>query len=69
MEFNWSAKGRKGEGADEHAFDTLIYSRKEIERARLAFESARLRNKVVHSIDKANILTPWYSGAKLWKRS
>lgn len=51
-------KGRKGEGADEHAFDTLIYSRKEIERiARLAFESARLRNKVVHSIDKANVLT------------
>ncbi|MDH5719279.1 MAG: 3-isopropylmalate dehydrogenase [Spirochaetia bacterium] len=51
-------KGRKGEGADETAFDTMTYSRYEIERiARLAFETARLRNNKVHSIDKANVLT------------
>lgn len=51
-------KGRKGSGPDEEAFDTMKYSRKEVERiARLAFETARLRNKKVHSIDKANVLT------------
>lgn len=51
-------KGRKGQGLEETAFDTMIYARYEIERiARLAFESARLRHKKVHSIDKANVLT------------
>ncbi len=51
-------KGRKGEGAQEEAFDTMTYKRYEIERiAKLAFEAARSRNKVVHSIDKANVLT------------
>ncbi len=51
-------KGRDGEGPDERAFDTLVYSRFEIERiARKAFEAARVRNKKVTSVDKANVLT------------
>lgn len=50
-------KGRKGEGLDETAFDTMIYSRFEIERiARMAFEAARKRRKLVTSVDKANVL-------------
>jgi len=37
--------------------DTMIYTKPEIERiARLAFEAARLRNKKVCSVDKANVL-------------
>lgn len=51
-------KIRRGEGANEEALDTMIYKRFEIERiAHLAFQSARLRRRVVHSIDKANVLT------------
>lgn len=51
-------KGRKGEGQEEYAFDTLVYSRREISRvARMAFDAARLRRKKVTSIDKANVLT------------
>jgi len=50
-------KGRKGEGDTEAAFDTMIYSRSEIQRiARVAFEAARKRRKKVTSIDKANVL-------------
>lgn len=50
-------KGREGEGATEKAFDTEVYHRYEIERiAKIAFESARLRDKKVCSIDKANVL-------------
>jgi len=46
-------RGRK----DDSAYDTEIYSRKEIQRiARIAFESARLRRKKLTSIDKANVL-------------
>lgn len=51
-------KGRKGKGADEYAFDTMLYRRWEIERiARMAFDAARLRSKKVTSVDKANVLT------------
>jgi len=51
-------KGREGSGPDERAFDTMVYTRREIERiARSAFEAARLRNKRVTSVDKANVLT------------
>lgn len=51
-------KGREGSGAEEFAYDTMRYSRREIERiARVAFEAARKRNKKVTSIDKANVLT------------
>jgi 3-isopropylmalate dehydrogenase len=40
------------------AFDTLVYTRPEIERiARVAFETARNRKKKLTSIDKANVLT------------
>ncbi|MEO8859708.1 MAG: 3-isopropylmalate dehydrogenase [Burkholderiaceae bacterium] len=43
-------------GSDE-AFDTMRYSRPEIERiAHVAFQSARKRNKHVTSVDKANVL-------------
>ncbi|MBN2717577.1 MAG: 3-isopropylmalate dehydrogenase [Deltaproteobacteria bacterium] len=51
-------KGREGEGASEKGFDTMVYTRGEIERiARVAFEAAMKRNKKVTSIDKANVLT------------
>ena len=50
-------------GAEE-AFDTMRYSRPEIERiARVAFEAARKRNKKVTSVDKANVLETF----QLWK--
>ena len=50
-------------GADE-AFDTMRYSRPEIERiARVAFEAARKRSKKVTSVDKANVLETF----QFWK--
>jgi 3-isopropylmalate dehydrogenase len=50
-------------GADE-AFDTMRYTRPEIERiARVAFEAARKRNKKVTSVDKANVLETF----QFWK--
>ena len=51
-------KGRGGEGADERAFDTMCYTRGEIERvAHVAFSMARKRRRHVTSVDKANVLT------------
>jgi len=51
-------KGRDGSGPDERAFDTMVYTRREIERiARAAFDAARLRSRRVASVDKANVLT------------
>ncbi len=51
-------KGREGTGAEEKAFDTMIYHRYEIERiARAAFRAAARRRGKVTSIDKANVLT------------
>jgi 3-isopropylmalate dehydrogenase len=51
-------KGREGSGANEKGFDTMVYSRYEIERiARFAFEAAKLRKHKVASVDKANVLT------------
>jgi 3-isopropylmalate dehydrogenase len=50
-------------GADE-AFDTMRYSRPEVERiARVAFEAARKRSKRVTSVDKANVLETF----QFWK--
>ncbi|WP_028603085.1 3-isopropylmalate dehydrogenase [Ottowia thiooxydans] len=50
-------------GAEE-AFDTMRYSRPEIERiARVAFEAARKRSKRLTSVDKANVLETF----QLWK--
>jgi 3-isopropylmalate dehydrogenase len=51
-------KGRTGKGPDEKAFDTMVYTRAEIEQiARKAFHFARTRRKKLTSIDKANVLT------------
>ncbi len=51
-------KAREGSGANETAYDTMIYRRWEIERiARQAFVAARGRRKKVTSVDKANVLT------------
>jgi 3-isopropylmalate dehydrogenase len=51
-------KGREGTGPGEKAFDTMVYTRHEIERiARAAFDIARTRRKKLTSIDKANVLT------------
>jgi 3-isopropylmalate dehydrogenase len=51
-------KGREGAGLEERAFDTMVYNRFEIQRiARMAFEAARLRRRIVTSVDKANVLT------------
>lgn len=42
---------------EEKGFNTMIYSKEEVERiARRAFELARVRNKKVTSVDKANVL-------------
>ncbi|GAB4397414.1 MAG: 3-isopropylmalate dehydrogenase [Rhodoferax sp.] len=50
-------------GAEE-AFDTMRYSRPEIERiAHVAFQAARKRNKKLTSVDKANVLETF----QLWK--
>ena len=50
-------------GAEE-AFDTMRYSKPEVERiARVAFEAARKRNKKVTSVDKANVLETF----QFWK--
>ncbi len=47
------------------AVDTMVYSESEIRRiARIAFESARSRRKLVTSIDKANVL----QNGVLWRR-
>jgi len=58
-------KGRKNVGTeDEAGYDTMIYSRKEIERiAKLAFEAATKRNNKVISVDKANVL----ASSQLWR--
>ena len=49
----------------EEAYDTESYSRMEIERiVRVAFESARKRNKKLTSIDKANVLDT----SRLWRK-
>jgi len=50
-------------GAEE-AFDTMRYTRPEIERiARVAFEAARRRGRKVTSVDKANVLETF----QFWK--
>ncbi|MBA3013724.1 MAG: 3-isopropylmalate dehydrogenase [Proteobacteria bacterium] len=51
-------KGREGQGMEEKAYDTMVYTRAEIDRiARKAFDAARGRRKLVTSVDKANVLT------------
>ncbi len=53
-----------GGGAGMRAFDTMEYHEYEIERiARSAFEAARGRRGLVHSVDKANVL----ESSRLWR--
>lgn len=55
----------KKEGNEEFAVDTMVYWESEIVRiARVAFEAARKRRKLVTSIDKANVL----QNGILWRR-
>ncbi len=57
--------GEKG-GDDAYAHDLMNYHDYEVERiARIAFESARKRNKTVCSVDKANVLAT----SKLWRNT
>ena len=51
-------------GLGQRALDTLEYREYEVERiVRHAFETARMRNKKVHSIDKANVLET----SRMWR--
>lgn len=55
-------RGRKDN--NDTAYDTMIYSRFEVERiARKAFQAAQTRNKRVTSVDKANVL----ESSRLWR--
>ncbi len=57
-------RGLRGEGAQHTAYNTMTYSRAEIERvAHIAFNAARLRRKRVTSVDKANVL----ECSQLWR--
>jgi 3-isopropylmalate dehydrogenase len=57
-------KPRGYEASGHSAFNTLSYSRHEIERvARVAFASARERRRKVASVDKANVLET----SRLWR--
>ncbi len=59
-------KGRQGTGLDEKAYDTMVYSRQEIQRiAHMAFKTARKRRYSVTSVDKANVL----SSMVLWRET
>lgn len=52
------------ENGERKAFDTLPYSESEIRRiAKVGFEMARLRNKKLCSVDKANVL----ESSRLWR--
>ncbi len=58
-------RGISGDGENEHAVNTEIYMRPEIERvARVAFELARPRRKKVTSVDKSNVLEV----SQFWRR-
>ena len=57
-------RGRREFKNEKEAYDTECYSKMEIERiAKVAFETARKRNKNVISIDKANVL----ESSRLWR--
>ncbi len=58
-------RGRKDGGEmGEAAYDTMIYSEKEVERiVRVAFDMAMVRNKKLCSVDKANVL----ESSRLWR--
>jgi 3-isopropylmalate dehydrogenase len=53
-------KGREG----DNAYDTISYSKEEIKRILVeAFEMAMQRRKIIHSVDKANVLET----SRLWR--
>ncbi len=57
---------RGRDDAGRRAYDTMTYSIEEVRRiARMAFEAARRRRRVVHSIDKANVLET----SRLWRET
>ena len=59
-----SPRGTEVKKGEKTAFNTMIYSESEIRRiAKVAFETAMLRNKKVCSIDKANVLEV----SRLWR--
>ena len=58
-------RGIEGSGAEEHAFNTMAYTRPEIERVtRMAFHLARNRRKKVTSVDKSNVIET----SQLWRK-
>ncbi|MCU0513153.1 MAG: 3-isopropylmalate dehydrogenase [Anaerolineae bacterium] len=55
---------RKEMGTGDEAYDTLLYTRPEIERvANVAFRAAQRRRKKLASVDKANVL----ASMRLWR--
>ncbi len=57
-------QGRDGEAPDRTAVDTCAYTEAEVERvARVAFELARQRRRIVCSVDKQNVLAT----SRLWR--
>lgn len=59
-------RGRLENDGVPAAYDTELYTVPEIERiARVAFESARKRRKIVTSVDKANVL----ESSRLWRET
>jgi 3-isopropylmalate dehydrogenase len=61
----YGERGRDGSGAEERAFDTMTYSRAEIERvAHAAFSLAERRRGRLVSVDKANVLT----SGRFWRQ-
>jgi 3-isopropylmalate dehydrogenase len=58
-------RGVYGEGASEHAVNTMAYTRQEIERVcRVAFHLARNRRRKVTSVDKSNVIET----SQLWRK-
>lgn len=58
-------RGISGDGAEERAVNTMLYTRAEIERVtHMAFQLARKRRKKVTSVDKSNVL----ENSQLWRR-
>ena len=57
--------GRSGEGTEESAYQSMVYSVPEVERiVRLAAQAARGRQNRLTSVDKANVLEP----SRLWRQ-